>query len=203
MLDSREYAEHWGRHWLDIVRYAETHGSEDDAYLPFAYRYRDYVIRAFEKDVPLDRLIQEHIAGDLIAPRFNPELGFNEALIGVCFYRLVEFNQTPVDVKREEIAVIDSQIDAMSKAFQGLTISCARCHDHKFDPISDEDYYALYGVLRKQSPRLSCGFDRNRKKERNGKIANGKTSQRHFLRIVGRGCWRDGSGGRRNRQVRL
>ena len=148
MLDSREYAEHWGRHWLDIVRYAETHGSEDDAYLPFAYRYRDYVIRAFEKDVPLDRLIQEHIAGDLIAPRFNPELGFNEALIGVCFYRLVEFNQTPVDVKREEIAVIDSQIDAMSKAFQGLTISCARCHDHKFDPISDEDYYALYGVLR-------------------------------------------------------
>lgn len=148
MLDSREYAEHWGRHWLDIVRYAETHGSEDDAYLPFAYRYRDYVIRAFEKDVPLDRLIQEHIAGDLITPRFDPKLGFNEALVGVCFYRLVEFNQTPVDVKREEIAVIDSQIDAMSKAFQGMTISCARCHDHKFDPISDEDYYALYGVLR-------------------------------------------------------
>jgi hypothetical protein len=148
MLDSREYAEHWGRHWLDIVRYAETHGSEDDAYLPFAYRYRDYVIRAFERDVPLDRLIQEHIAGDLIAPRIDSQLGFNEALIGVCFYRLVEFNQTPVDVKREEIAVIDSQIDAMSKAFQGLTISCARCHDHKFDPISDEDYYALYGVLR-------------------------------------------------------
>ena len=84
----------------------------------------------------------------MITPRFDPKLGFNEALVGVGFYRLVEFNQTPVDVKREEIAVIDSQIDAMSKAFQGMTISCARCHDHKFDPISDEDYYALYGVLR-------------------------------------------------------
>lgn len=148
LLETREYAEHWARHWLDIVRYAETHGSEDDAYLPFAYRYRDYVIRAFESDVPVDRFIQEHIAGDLLSPRLHPEQNWNESLIGVCFYRLVEFNQTPVDVKREEISVIDSQIDTLGKAFQGLTISCARCHDHKFDPISDEDYYALYGVLR-------------------------------------------------------
>jgi hypothetical protein len=147
MLASREYAEHWARHWLDIVRYAETHGSEDDAYLPFAYRYRDYMIRAFESDLPIDRLIQEHLAGDLIAPRLNPHQKWNESLIGLSFLRLVEFNQTPVDVKREEIAVIDSQIDTIGKAFQALTISCARCHDHKFDPISDEDYYALYGIL--------------------------------------------------------
>ena len=148
MLGSTEFAEHWARHWMDIVRYAETHGSEDDAYLPMAYKYRDYLIRAFEKDIPIQRLIQEHLAGDLIDPRWNSDLRLNESLIGLCFYRLVEFNQTPVDVKREEIAVIDSQIDTIGKAFQGMTIACARCHDHKFDPISDEDYYSMYGILR-------------------------------------------------------
>lgn len=146
-LASDEFAEHWARHWMDLVRYSETHGSEDDAYLPFAYRYRDYLIRAFKQDVPLNRLLEEHLAGDLIEPRWNGE-GINEALLGLAFWRFIEFNQTPVDVKREEIAVIDSQIDAIGKAFQGITISCARCHDHKFDPISDEDYYSLYGVLR-------------------------------------------------------
>jgi len=148
MLTTNEFAEHWTRHWLDTVRYAETHGSEDDAYLPFAYRYRDYLVRAFHDDVPINRLILENLAGDLIEPRWNEHDGINESLIGLGFYRFVEFNQTPVDVKREEIVVIDSQIDAIGKAFQGITISCARCHDHKFDPISDEDYYALYGILR-------------------------------------------------------
>lgn len=146
-LESPEFAEHWARHWMDTVRYSETHGSEDDAYLPFAYRYRDYLVRSFQQDVPINRLIEEHLAGDLIEPRWTED-GVNEALIGLAFWRFIEFNQTPVDVKKEEIVVIDSQIDAVGKAFQGITISCARCHDHKFDPISDEDYYALYGVLR-------------------------------------------------------
>lgn len=146
-LESPEFAEHWARHWMDTVRYSETHGSEDDAYLPFAYRYRDYLVRSFQQDVPINRLIEEHLAGDLIEPRWT-ENGVNEALIGLAFWRFIEFNQTPVDVKKEEIVVIDSQIDAVGKAFQGITISCARCHDHKFDPISDEDYYAMYGVLR-------------------------------------------------------
>lgn len=146
-LASDEFAEHWARHWMDTVRYSETHGSEDDAYLPFAYRYRDYLIRAFKQDIPVNRLLEEHLAGDLIEARWNDQ-EINEALIGLAFWRFIEFNQTPVDVKKEEIVVIDSQIDAVGKAFQGITISCARCHDHKFDPISDEDYYALYGVLR-------------------------------------------------------
>ncbi|MFM7929705.1 MAG: DUF1549 domain-containing protein, partial [Pirellula sp.] len=161
MLESPEFSEHWARHWMDIVRYAETHGSEDDAYLPFAYRYRDYLIRAFREDVPIDRLIREHLAGDLIEPRWNNTLRLNESLIGLCFYRLVEFNQTPIDVKREEIAVIDNQIDTIGKAFQGLTISCARCHDHKFDPISDEDYYSLYGILRSTRTAMRCIDDPN------------------------------------------
>lgn len=148
MLAQPAFGVHWARHWLDVVRYAETHGSEDDALLPFSYRYRDYVIRSFQNDVSYDQWIREHLAGDLLPPRWNAELGLNEAAIGPAFLRFVEFNQTPVDVKREEIVVIDNQIDAIGKTFQGITISCARCHDHKFDPISDEDFYALYGILR-------------------------------------------------------
>lgn len=148
MLGTNEFAEHWARHWLDVVRYSETHGSEDDAYIPFVYRYRDYMVRNFKDDVGIDQIIREHIAGDLIEPRWNESEKCNEAVIGLAFLRFVEFSQTPVDVKREEIIVIDNQIDAIGKAFQGITISCARCHDHKFDPISDEDFYALYGILR-------------------------------------------------------
>lgn len=166
-LAKTEFGVHWARHWLDVVRYAETHGSEDDAVLPFAYRYRDYMIRAMNSDLPFDQLIREQLAGDLVPPRWNRELGINEALIGTAFLRFVEFNQTPVDVKREEIIVIDNQIDAIGKAFQGITISCARCHDHKFDPISDEDFYALYGILRSTRSGLRviddpASFDCNR-----------------------------------------
>jgi hypothetical protein len=166
-LAKPEFGIHWARHWMDVVRYAETHGSEDDALLPFSYRYRDYMIRALQSDVPFDQLIREHLAGDLVPPRWNRGLGINEALIGTAFLRFVEFNQTPVDVKREEIVVIDNQIDAIGKAFQGITISCARCHDHKFDPISDEDFYGLYGILRSTRSGLRviddpAIFDRDR-----------------------------------------
>lgn len=146
MLASPHFGEHWARHWMDVVHYSETHGLERDALLPFAWRYRDYLIDAFNDDLPFDRLTQEHIAGDLLAPRWRD--GKNQAPIGTAFWRFVEFFQTPVDVKREEVAVIDSQIDTLTKGFQALTVSCARCHDHKFDPIADEDFYALYGIVR-------------------------------------------------------
>jgi hypothetical protein len=180
-LAKPDFGIHWARHWLDVVRYAETHGSEDDAVLPFSYRYRDYIIRALQNDLPYNQLIREHLAGDLVPPRWNRELGINEALIGTAFLRFVEFNQTPVDVKREEIVVIDNQIDAIGKAFQGLTISCARCHDHKFDPISDEDYYALYGILRSTRSGLRviddpAVFDRDR-----GALTDGQTQIRERI----------------------
>ncbi|MDZ4288429.1 MAG: PSD1 and planctomycete cytochrome C domain-containing protein [Prosthecobacter sp.] len=147
-LASFSFGEHWARHWMDVVHYSETNGSESDALIPFAWRYRDYLIRAFNADVPYDQLVREHIAGDqLPLPRKNSASGINESMIGTAFWRFVEFYHTPVDVKREEVAVIDCQIDTFGKTFQALTISCARCHDHKFDPISDEDFYALYGML--------------------------------------------------------
>lgn len=147
LLASPRFGEQWARHWMDLVRYGETYGSEHDPLLPHAYRYRDYLIRAFNDDVPYDRLLREHLAGDLLPPRWNRAQGVNESLLGTMFFHLVEFYPTPVDPKAEEMTVVESQIDTFGKAFQGLTIACARCHDHKFDAVSAADYYALYGIF--------------------------------------------------------
>jgi hypothetical protein len=144
---SPQFGEHWARHWMDLVRYSDTHGSEHDPLIPHAWRYRDYVIRALNGDLPYDRFVREHLAGDLLPPRWDPTLGINESPIGTGWFRFVEFYPTPIDVKNEEIVVIDAQIDSFSKTFQGLTIACARCHDHKFDAISAQDFAALYGVF--------------------------------------------------------
>jgi len=148
LLARPRYGERWARHWLDLVRYAETAGHEYDYEIVNAYRYRDYVIRAWNADLPFDRFVTEQIAGDLLdSPRRHPALGFNESILGTGFYFLGEGTHSPVDVREEEMRRIDNQIDVMSKAFLGLTLACARCHDHKFDPITKEDYYALAGFL--------------------------------------------------------
>ncbi len=155
LLSSPAFAERWSRHWLDLVRYAETHGSESDPEIPQAWRYRDYVIRAFAADVPADQFIREHIAGDLLPPaqtRWNKADSLNESRLGLAHFRLVEHGFQPVDTLDDQVKAVDSQIDVLAKAFQGLTISCARCHDHKFDPISQRDYYALYGILAAARP---------------------------------------------------
>jgi hypothetical protein len=152
LLASPSFGERWARHWMDLVRYAETHGSEGDPEIREAWRYRDYLIRAFNADVPADQLIREHIAGDLLPnPRLNLAEGINESLIGLAHLRLHEHGFQPVDTLEEQTRVLENQIDVLGKAFQGLTLACARCHDHKFDPVSQRDYTALYGVL--ASPR--------------------------------------------------
>jgi len=148
LLASPQYGERWGRHWLDLMRYAETHGHEFDFEIPDAWRYRDYVIRAFNADVPFDRFLTEHIAGDLIPnPRRDPKTGVNESLLATGFWWLGEAKHSPVDSRAEYADRTDNQIDVFGKAVFGLTISCARCHDHKFDAIATKDYYALFGVL--------------------------------------------------------
>jgi hypothetical protein len=148
LLASPHYGERWGRHWLDLVRYAETHGHEFDYEIPDAWRYRDYAIRAFNADLPFDQFLTEHIAGDLLAnPRRDPKDGTNESLVATAFWWLGEAKHSPVDSRAEYADRIDNQIDVFGKAVLGLTISCARCHDHKFDPIATKDYYALFGVL--------------------------------------------------------
>jgi len=151
-LASPAYGETWARHWMDLMRYAETHGSEGDPEIPFAWRYRDYLVRAFNNDVPYGRFVQEHIAGDLITPRWNDQTGINESVLATANLRLVEHGFQPVDSLDEQVKTVDNQIDVLTKAFLGLTVSCARCHDHKFDAISQKDYYALYGILASTRP---------------------------------------------------
>jgi len=148
LLASKSYGERYARHWLDLVRYAETLGHEFDFELHEPWRYRDYVIRALNADVPFDQFVKEHVAGDLLpTPRKNPADGTNESVQGTGFWYLGEAKHAPVDVKEDQADRIDNEIDVFAKTFLGLTVSCARCHDHKFDAITTKDYYALYGVL--------------------------------------------------------
>ena len=131
------------------MRFGETYGYEWNYELLAAWRYRDYLVRAFNQDLPFDQLIREHVAGDLLeTPRIDQQLGINESLTGATFFRLGEMSHDDC-VKFREIRtdVVDNQIDTLTKAFQGLTVACARCHDHKLDPIPTKDYYALYGIL--------------------------------------------------------
>jgi len=153
LLDSPHLGERWARHWMDWIRYAESHGSEGDPRIENAHLYRDYLIRALNEDVPYDQLVREHVAGDLLAePRLNHELAINESLIGTAHWRMVFHGFAPTDALDEKVRFTDDQINVFSKAFLGLTVSCARCHNHKFDAISQADYYALFGILGSTRP---------------------------------------------------
>ncbi|MBI1356567.1 MAG: DUF1553 domain-containing protein [Acidobacteria bacterium] len=149
LLASPRFGERWGRHWLDLVRYAETRGYEWNYEIVGAWRYRDYVIRAFNEDVPYNQLVREHIAGDLLPnPRIDQSRNINESAIGTAFYRLGEAGHDDcVQFRGIALDVIDNEIDVLSKTFQGMTVGCARCHDHKLDPIPTTDYYGLYSIL--------------------------------------------------------
>ena len=153
LIDSPHFGERWARHWMDWIRYAESHGSEGDPPIENAWLYRDYLIRALNDDIPFDQLVREHVAGDLIAePRLNHQLGLNESLIGTAHWRMVFHGFAPTDALDERVRFTDDQINVFSKAFLGLTVSCARCHNHKFDAISQADYYAMFGVLGSTRP---------------------------------------------------
>ncbi len=154
LLASPRFGERWGRHWLDLVRYCETYGHEYDYTVPNAWQYRDYVIRAINADVPYDQLLIEHLAGDLVQPpRLHPTEGFNESILGTGFWLFDEAVHSPVDIRQEACDRIDNRIDVLGKTFLGLTVACARCHDHKFDAISQRDYYALTGFAASSSYR--------------------------------------------------
>lgn len=154
LLQSPHFGERWGRHWLDLVRYAESRGHEFDDETENAFQYRDYVIRALNADVPYDQFVREQIAGDLLPqPRLHPELGFNESILGTGFWFLGEWVHSPVDIRKDETDRFDNMIDVMSKTFLGVTVACARCHDHKFDAISTADYYSLSGFLQSSDYR--------------------------------------------------
>ncbi len=153
LLTSPHYGERWGRHWLDLVRYAESNGYERDGPKPHAWRYRDYVIDAFNADKPYDRFIREQLAGDELvedelarAPQMTPAM--REALIATGFYRFHVWDDEPDSTVAAEFDDLDDIMVTTGTAFLGLTIGCARCHDHKFDPLSQADYYSLLGFVR-------------------------------------------------------
>ncbi len=150
LLASPHFGERWARHWMDVVRFTETHGNEWNYEVHHAWRYRDYLIRAFNQDVPYDQLVREHLAGDLLPrPRWNARDRVNESVIGTAFYRFGEVNHDDcIDLRQIGYDLADNQIDTLSKAFQATTVACARCHDHKIDAVSMKDYHALLGILR-------------------------------------------------------
>jgi hypothetical protein len=152
LLASPHYGERWGRHWLDLVRYAESNGYERDGAKPNAWRYRDYVIESFNLDKPYDRFIREQLAGDEIADeQLAAAAGskdWRDAIIATGFYRLHVWDDEPDSTVKAEFDDLDDILVTTGAAFLGLTIGCARCHDHKFDPISQADYYSMLSFVR-------------------------------------------------------
>ena len=147
LLASPHFGERFGRHWLDVVRYAETRGHEFDNPIPNAWRYRDWVIEALNNDLPYDQFVREQVAGDLVPVARQDATGANRSVVGTGFWFLGEEVHSPVDIAQDEADRIDNRVDTFGKAFLGLAMGCARCHDHKFDAISNEDYYAISGML--------------------------------------------------------
>ena len=140
-----EFGERWGRHWLDVARFAESSGKEANITFPYAWRYRDYVIDAVNEDLPLDRFVIEQIAGDLL-PAEN-ETARTRCLVATGFLAVGPKNLDATDPLQFDADLVDEQVDAVSRVFLASSIACARCHDHKFDPFSMEDYYALAGIF--------------------------------------------------------
>ncbi|MCB1245545.1 MAG: DUF1549 domain-containing protein, partial [Verrucomicrobiae bacterium] len=132
-------------HWLDVARYAESTGKDLNVSFPHAWRYRDYVIAAFNKDKPYDQFIREQLAGDLLPAKTSSQRA--EQLIATGFLAIGPKGLGELTPRQFELDLADEQIDATTQAFLGVTVACARCHDHKFDPISQRDYYALAGIF--------------------------------------------------------
>jgi hypothetical protein len=147
LLDSPHYGPRWGRHWLDVARYADSNGMDENVALGNAWRYRDYVVAAFNHDKPYDKFLQEQIAGDLLSP-INDAAVKHERLIATGFLAIGPKVLAEVDEKKMEMDIVDEQLDTFGRAILGLTLGCARCHDHKFDPIPTADYYALAGIFK-------------------------------------------------------
>ena len=144
LLASPRYGERWGRHWMDVVRYADTAGDNADYPIPEMYRYRDYLIDAFNADKPFDQMVQEQLAGDLLAKQGQPDK-FAERVVATGFLALSRrYATAPYEFMH---LTLEDAIDTTAAAFMGLTLRCARCHDHKFDPITREDYYGLYSIF--------------------------------------------------------
>jgi hypothetical protein len=144
LLGSPHYGERWGRHWMDVVRYADTAGDNADYPVPEAARFRDYIIDSFNRDKPYDQFVREHVAGDILA-REGPAASYADSVVATGFLALSRrYATAPFELWH---LTLEDTIETTGRAFLGLTLRCARCHDHKFDPVSQRDYYALYGIF--------------------------------------------------------
>src|SRR5262245_33099940 len=148
LLASPRYGERWGRHWLDVVRYADTAGETADFPVPHAWRYRNSVINAFNQDKPYDRFLMEQIAGDILAAKLPADASHEQyaELVTATGYISIA-RRFGFDTDQDHFLTLDDTLDMLGKSVLGLSISCARCHDHKYDPIPTADYYALYGIF--------------------------------------------------------
>lgn len=146
LLASPHYGEKWARHWLDLVRYAESNGFERDAEKPFVWRYRDWVVRSFNEDLPYTRFISEQLAGDELPDRDS------DSLIATGYHRLMQWDDEPADKIQYPFDVLDDNVRITSETFMAMTVGCARCHDHKGDPIPQRDYYRFQAFFRGITP---------------------------------------------------
>ena len=142
LLDSPHYGVRWGRHWLDVARYADSNGLDENIGFGNAWRYRDYVVESFNNDKPYDQFLIEQIAGDLLPNATQ------ETITATCYLQLGPKVMAEPDIEKLHLDVIDEQLDTLGKTFMGMTFGCVRCHDHKFDPIKQTDYYSLAAIFK-------------------------------------------------------
>jgi hypothetical protein len=168
LLNSPQFGERWGRHWLDIARYAESTGKEFDSTFPHAWRYRDYVIDSFQNDKPYNKFIQEQVAGDLLPAKTDQQ--WQEHLIATGFLAIGPKALLEQNPRQFQADLVDEQIDTVTRVVLGVSVACARCHDHKFDPIRQTDYYALAGIFQ-STETLYGGVRTQRNRQPSGLIA--------------------------------
>ena len=186
LLASTHYGQRWGRHWLDVARYADSNGLDENLAYANAFRYRDYVVRAMNRDLPFDQFVREQLAGDLLADTRAASLA-TDRLTATGFLGLGAKMLAEDDPVKMQMDIIDEQIDTIGRTFMGMTMGCARCHDHKFDPISAHDYYAMAGIFKStktmenfrvvarwQERPLATPEAERRQKEHEKKIASAK-----------------------------
>lgn len=193
LLASPHFGERFARHWMDVVRYTDTYGYEWDNPAKGSHEYRDYLIRAFNADLPYDRFLREQVAGDLMAePRVNRGQGINESLIGPMFFHMGEHRHgSSLEFNGVHQEMVNNKVDAFSKAFLAMTVACSRCHDHKLEAVSQRDYYALGAVF--MTPRwTSRVVDAPGK---NDKAISRLSGLRSEIRAAMAGEWRRVAGG--------
>ena len=175
LLASPHFGEKWARHWMDAVRYGESKSFEFDYLMPHAHQYRNYLIQAFNEDLPYDDFVRESFAGDLLEnPRYDETGTYNQSVKGPGFLYLTDGQHGPPDLHEDEARIFSGMIDATSKAFLGITIACARCHDHKFDAITTGDYYSWYGMIRSSRLDITNAIAETMQLVPESKLRNGK-----------------------------